>query len=236
MYEKVVNYFERNLCIENIYFRQHYKRWIIGIIGTVALEFLVNFLLGLIFDDLWIWLIITSIIDIIIVGLGLILFYILPIYKLYKERTKGKFNRDVIGVFMKEERIGAYREIEIDEMDRFLRKKCKIKDIESINIILDKIDEEIRDKYEKRSFIKKYFIPIILPVLVCILPIYFTNNNEKNFYVMISKIVMLIITSLVIGNLIFKMKEINIIVPVNKRENLLRLKRVLVDIKIKWNK
>ncbi len=44
MYEEIVNYFETNLCIENIYFRKHYKSWIFGIIGTVILEFIINYI------------------------------------------------------------------------------------------------------------------------------------------------------------------------------------------------
>lgn len=37
MYEKIVNFFESNLCIENIYFRKKYKLWIFSIIAIVLL-------------------------------------------------------------------------------------------------------------------------------------------------------------------------------------------------------
>ena len=42
MYEKIVNYFESNLCVENIYFRKKCILWIFGIIVTLFLELTIN--------------------------------------------------------------------------------------------------------------------------------------------------------------------------------------------------
>ena len=53
MYEKIVNYFEENFCIENIYFRKYYKMWIFGIIGTLILEFIINYILSILIENLW---------------------------------------------------------------------------------------------------------------------------------------------------------------------------------------
>ena len=40
MYEKIVNYFESNLCVENIYFRRKYILWMVGILATgVKIDF-----------------------------------------------------------------------------------------------------------------------------------------------------------------------------------------------------
>lgn len=48
MYEKVVNYFEKNLCIENLYFRKKYKLWIIGIISILILELIINYIVSIV--------------------------------------------------------------------------------------------------------------------------------------------------------------------------------------------
>lgn len=120
--------------------------------------------------------------------------YVLPLNKIYKEKIKGKTKLDIIGLLMREERLSAYREIEIETMDDFLRKKCKIRNIGSIDTVIDMINEEIKDKYSNKNFIEKYFNNTILPILILILTMYFTNTKE---------------------------------------ENLLELKRILMDIKIK---
>ena len=78
---------------------------------------------------------------------------------------------------MREERLSAYREIEIEEMEAFLKKKCKINNIESIKKIINMINEEIKDKYTKKNFIEKYFNNTILPILILILTIYFTKHK-----------------------------------------------------------
>ena len=154
MYEKVVNHFEKNLCIENLYFRRKYKLWIIGIIIIIVLELIINYIVSIIVQDLWIRVGIILIIDFFITGLFLILAYVIPVKKIYKEKIRSKTSIDIIGLLMKEEDLSAYREIEIQEMDNFIRKECKIKNIESINIIVGIINEEIKEKYEKKSFIE----------------------------------------------------------------------------------
>lgn len=235
MYEKVVNYFEKNLCIENLYFRKKYKLWIIGIISILAIELIINYIVARIIQDLWIRMAITLVIDFIITGVFLLLAYVIPINKIYKEKIRGKTTIDIIGVLMNEENLSAYREMEIQEMQNFLKKECKIKNIESINKIIEIINEEIKEKYERKGFIEKYFNTTILPVLILILTVYFTNNNEQQFINILSTTLISIIAIILAGSFVIRIKNINI-TPVNKRENLLELKRVLMDIQIKWSK
>ena len=235
MYEKVVNYFEKNLCIENLYFRKKYKLWIIGIISILAIELIINYIVARIIQDLWIRMAITLVIDFIITGMFLLLAYVIPINKIYKEKIRGKTTIDIIGVLINEENLSAYREMEIQEMQNFLKKECKIKNIESINKIIEIINEEIKEKYERKGFIEKYFNTTILPVLILILTVYFTNNNEQHFINILSTTLISIIAIILAGSLVIRIKNINI-TPVNKRENLLELKRVLMDIQIKWSK
>lgn len=232
MYEKIVNYFESNLCVENIYFRRKYILWMVGILATLLIELIINYIVSNFISNIWIRTIVILSIDFLITLVFLILAYALPINKIYKEKIKGKMKLDLVGLLMKEERLSAYREIEIEEMEVFLKKKCKINNIESIKTIIDMINEEIKDKYTKKNFIEKYFNNTILPILILILTIYFTNTNEQSLANILTTTIISIVSIVFTGNFITKLKNINI-TPVRKKENLLELKRVLMDIKIK---
>ena len=231
MYEKIVNYFESNLCVENIYFRRKYILWMVGILATLLIELIINYIVSNFISNIWIRTIVILSIDFLITLVFLILAYALPINKIYKEKIKGKMKIDLVGLLMKEERLSAHREIEIEEMEVFLKKKCKINNIESIKTIIDMISEEIKDKYTKKNFIEKYFNNTILPILILILTIYFTNTNEQSLANILTTTIISIVSIVFTGNFITKLKNINI-TPVRKKENLLELKRVLMDIKI----
>ena len=231
MYEKIVNYFERNLCVENIYFRRKYILWMVGILATLLIELIINYIVSNFISNIWIRTIVILSIDFLITLVFLILAYALPMNKIYKEKIKGKRKLDLVGLLMKEERLSTYREIEIEEMEVFLKKKCKINNIESIKTIIDMISEEIKDKYTKKNFIEKYFNNTILPILILILTIYFTNTNEQSLANILTTTIISIVSIVFTGNFITKLKNINI-TPVRKKENLLELKRVLMDIKI----
>nr|DAZ36072.1 MAG TPA: hypothetical protein [Caudoviricetes sp.] len=235
MYEKIVNHFEENLCMENIYFRKHYKKWIIGIIVTLVLEFVINYILSMLIENLWVRSGIAIIADFTITIIMLIFIYVLPLIKIYRKQVNIKTKFDLIGTLMKEECLSAYREVEIEEMEHFLKNECKIKKIESINMIVELLDQEIEDKYKKKNFIEKYFNNTILPIIIFILTIYFTNNNEQQLTEIIAKTITSVLSIMIVMYFIAKIKNINI-TPVDKKHNLLELKRLLIDIMIKWNK
>ena len=216
MYEKIVNYFESNLCVENIYFRRKYILWMVGILATLLIELIINYIVSNFISNIWIRTIVILSIDFLITLVFLILAYALPINKIYKEKIKGKMKIDLVGLLMKEERLSAYREIEIEEMEVFLKKKCKINNIESIKTIIDMISEEIKDKYTKKNFIEKYFNNTILPILILILTIYFTNTNEQSLANILTTTIISIVSIVFTGNFITKLKNINI-TPVRKR-------------------
>lgn len=232
MYEKIVSYFESNLCVENIYFRRNYILWIVGIITTFLLELIVNHIVTNLIGNVWTRIGLILFIDFLMTIVFLVLAYVLPLNKIYREKIKGKTKLDIIGLLMREERLSAYRATEIEEMEVFFKKKCKINNIESINTIIDMINEEIKDKYTKKNFVEKYFNNTILPILILVLTIYFTNTNEQNLANILTTTIISILSIIFTGNLITKLKNINI-TPVRKKENLLELKRVLMDIKIK---
>lgn len=232
MYEKIVSYFESNLCIENIYFRRNYILWIVGIIIALLVELVVNYILSNLIVNVWLRTIIILLLDFLITIICLTFVYVLPIYKIYKEKVKGKTKLDLVGILMREERLSVYRDIEIKEMNIFLKSKCKIKNKDSINVIINMINEEIENKYTEKNFIDKYFNNTILPILILILTIYFTNTNEQNLANILTTTIISIGSIAFTGNIITKLKNINI-TPVRKKENLLELKRVLMDIRIK---
>ena len=207
MYEKIVNYFESNLCVENIYFRRKYILWMVGILATLLIELIINYIVSNFISNIWIRTIVILSIDFLITLVFLILAYALPINKIYKEKIKGKMKLDLVGLLMKEERLSAYREIEIEEMEVFLKKKCKINNIESIKTIIDMISEEIKDKYTKKNFIEKYFNNTILPILILILTIYFTNTNEQSLANILTTTIISIVSIVFTGNFITKLKN-----------------------------
>lgn len=231
MYEDIVKFFESNLCIENIYFRKNYKLWIFSIIAIVLLELMCNFILTKIFNNVLISIILILFSDLLITSIILFFAYVLPINKIYKYKLNENTKLDLVGLLMKEERLSLYREKEIKEMHFFLKKKCKMNNIESINTVIDMINEEIKEKYVKKNFVEKYFSNTILPIIILILTIYFTNTNEQNLANILMLTIISIIPIILTGNFLNKFKNINI-TPVNKKENLLELKRVLMDIKI----
>lgn len=200
------------------------------IIVTFLVEFIINYVISSFIDDMWTKIVIISLIDFLITFIFFIFAYILPVNKMYKAKIKEKTELDWVGILMNEERLSAYREIEIKEMEEFLKNKCKINNIESINIIIDMINEEIEYRYNKTNFMDKYLNSIILPVLIRVLTIYFTNINEKNFANILVMTIISLISIIVVGSSIIN------IIPINKKENLLELKRVFMDIKIEWSK
>lgn len=202
------------------------------IIVTFLVEFIINYVISSFIDDMWTKIVIISLIDFLITFIFFVFDYILPVNKMYKAKIKEKTELDWVGILMNEERLSAYREIEIKEMEEFLKNKCKINNIESINIIIDMINEEIEYRYNKTNFMDKYLNSIILPVLIMVLTIYFTNINEKKFANILVMTIISLISIIVVGSSII---NINII-PINKKENLLELKRVFMDIKIEWSK
>lgn len=235
MYEKIVGYFERNLCIENINFRKKQKVWIIGLPILLLVELSFNYIIVNLVENIWIRVITIIGISCVITFLYLVFSYALPVIKMYKEKVKADTILDIPGLLMKEERLSAYMQIEIEEMDNFLRKECKIKNPDSINLIIKIIDDELENKYAKRSFSDYTFNSTILPLLILILTVYFTNNNEQQLANIVIITFISAIALGIAGKWVFSMKNFNI-ANIRKRENLQELKRVLADIQIEWSK
>lgn len=234
MYEKIVGYFESNWCIDNIYFMKNYKLWLIGGTITISLELVLNSVFYTM-EDVFLKLIVIFLFDSICTVIFFAFIYAKPICKIYKQKLKRKVKLDWIKILMNEDELGWYRESEISEMNKYLKEVCKIHKPETIELIISMIDEEIKNKYTVKSFFENYFPNIILPILILILTIYFTNNAEKNFttiFILTFGNVLLFAITL---KIIAMLQHINL-TPVRKKDNLLELKRVLQDILIEWKK
>ena len=235
MYEKIINYFETSLCIENIYFRKNYKKWIIGLISTLVFDLVSNYVLSILISNIWERSIIILLFDFIFTILFLVFIYAIPLKKIYKEQVNTKTKIDRIGLLMREEYLSAYREIEINQMEKFLKNKCNIKKVECINGIIEMLNEEIKEHYKGKNFIEKYFNNTILPIIILILTVYFTNNNMQQLTEIVAKTIVSIASILFVIYFIQRIRNINI-TPVKKKDNLIELKRILNDIKIKWSR
>ena len=84
MYEKIINYFETNLCMENIYFRKNYKKWIIGLISTLVFELVSNYVLLILISNIWERSIIILLFDFIFTILFLVFIYVILLKKYTK--------------------------------------------------------------------------------------------------------------------------------------------------------
>ena len=232
MYEKIVNYFEEKMCIDNVYFREKHVLWIVGVMVTLIVEILINFIIMAFNIDLWCKTLIFFIIDIFITAISLLIIYVIPIMKIYKKKIKCKTYFDIIGLLMKQEPLSAYQEMQIDDFERFIKNDCKIKNVETIDILIETLDQEIQNKYSKNIF--ENFNNSIFQILILILTVYFTNNNVQQLSKIIIITVLSFLTISISGSFILKLKNINF-TPVNKKQNLIDLKKVLIDIKIKWS-
>lgn len=233
MYEEIVNYFEKNLCIENIYFRKKAKLWIPGIIVALLIEITINYIIFKLANNIKIKIISCLFLDFLITIVTVYLIYFLPISKMYKRKMKKELKLDLIGELMKKEKLSTYRKFEIKKMKEFMMKECKIKNKESIDIIIRIINDELKDKYANKKFID-IFNRTVWPVAAVILTILFDHIQEQNLINILIMIVIPIILIFIIGDCITKIKNNSIPISI-KRENLLELKRVLMDIEIEWN-
>ena len=100
MYEKIVNYFESNLCIANVYFREKNVLWMSVVIVTFLVEFIINYVISSFIDNMCTKIVIILLIDFLIAFIFFILAYILPVNKIYKAKIKEKTELDWVGILI----------------------------------------------------------------------------------------------------------------------------------------
>lgn len=86
MYERIVGYFESKICIENIYFRNNCRLWIIGILVMIFGELLVNNIVKNLMSDKYVRIGIILLMDFCITMVVFLFIYFLPIKKYITKR------------------------------------------------------------------------------------------------------------------------------------------------------
>lgn len=151
MYEEIVNYFETNLCVENIYFRKHYKSWISGIVIVTMLEIIINYIISQIISNIWTRIFTILIIDFFITLIVLpqfenmsliienILTEVLPFFypEIFKDFVKDTW-------MDKEEYI-------LPEIKNIIKEKENIE--KEYKTKLDEINQRIKDKQEETKYL-----------------------------------------------------------------------------------
>lgn len=228
MYNKVLNYFERTYCVENIYFRKNWKLWIFGWIIVfslcIAIENLIE-LFGFSYSFLR-----TIIIDFVLMIPFLIL-NIANIYKTLKEiyEIKEKGRIDFLSLLTRETVDSYIFNKQLDGMKQYL-KELNVLNRQSIEDIVSIAQKEVKEKYPKKDWLEQFFSKIT-PIIIFILTIFFTNNNIKDFNNIVSITIAGIVSAFVIYYFFSGFRNINI-TPVSKRNNLLDFIEIMENLKI----
>lgn len=220
MYNRMLNFFENECCIENIFMKKFWYIWdmMVIIIFAVCIIF---YKLGL-----------NTIITIIVVGAIFVLFFAFyfEIYKreLQKELQGEKVRVNWLVLFNNQKFLPAYFEYQEKKlMVYFKSNNITDKDKEKFLIY---VNEDLESKYPP-SKIKEKFLSVIVPVIVSVISVYITNLGVKD----ISNIIVLTIIATfcagVIIASIYVLSHIGCMLTAPRR-NLLDLKDILRNINI----
>lgn len=220
MYNRMLNFFENECCIENIFMKKFWYIWdmMVIIIFAVCIIF---YKLGL-----------NTIITIIVVGAIFVLFFAFyfEIYKreLQKELQGEKVRVNWLVLFNNQKFLPAYFEYQEKKlMVYFKSNNITDKDKEKFLIY---VNEDLESKYPP-SKIKEKFLSVIVPVIVSVISVYITNAEVKD----ISNIIVLtIIATFCAGVIIASIYVLSHIgcMLTDPRRNLLDLKDILRNINI----
>ena len=220
MYNRMLNFFENECCIENIFMKKFWYIWdmMVIIIFAVCIIF---YKLGL-----------NTIITIIVVGAIFVLFFAFyfEIYKreLQKELQGEKARVNWLVLFNNQKFLPAYFEYQEKKlMVYFKSNNITDKDKEKFLIY---VNEDLESKYPP-SKIKEKFLSVIVPVIVSVISVCITNLEVKD----ISNIIVLtIIATFCAGIIIASIYVLSHIgcMLTDLRRNLLDLKDILRNINI----
>ena len=222
MYNKLLNYFENECCVANIYFKKYYYKWYLAVV--VALS--VTIIIMNVFDgNLETIISIISLLPIIIIFLKHYTKIISE--KMLDELDYKKLKLDWKSIFIKEKFNPLYFEFQCKKIKKYC-KKNKIKKEELLNI-QKYVDEDLKDKYPKKQ-ISKVFFNIIIPSVISIVTVYLTNNEIKDINVIVLNVFCYILFGWFMCYFIYSVRNVKYLF-INPRRNLLELKDVLRNIK-----
>lgn len=223
MYKDLLDYFENECCISNIFMKKYWKIWYVAL-----LVLLVLYVIFMKLNLLWISILLLAV------------FLICNIYlliRLSNLKIKEELKYDGVTInwvsFFSQERFkSAYYEFQMSKLSRYLKDK-NIKN-EEIEKFVKYVDEDLINKYPKDK-LKENFMSVIVPATISVIAVYLTNNEIKDLKIIGTTVILSIIYAFIIS---FSIRGLNSLkyAIVNPRRNLLDLKDVLRNIKVEYRK
>lgn len=220
MYQRMLNYFENECCIENIFMKKYWYIWYIILISTIVI--------CIIFSMLKINILISLAI-VLAIWIAFSIFY----FKKYIRELQNEFQGEKVkinwlAIFTRQRFLPAYFEFQEKKLsDYFRTHNITNEDREKF---LMYVNEDLENKYPQ-SRIKESFINVIVPTTVAVVSIYLTNSETKDLSIIINTIIYAIIYAGMLMISIYGVSQIGRML-VNPRKNLLDLKEVLRNIQI----
>lgn len=220
MYQRMLNYFENECCIENIFMKKYWYIWYIILISTIVI--------CVIFSMLKINILISLAI-VFAIWIAFSIFYFKKyIRELQNELQGEKVKINWLAIFTRQRFLPAYFEFQEKKLsDYFRTHNITNEDKEKF---LMYINEDLENKYPQ-SRIKENFLNVIVPMTVAVVSIYLTNSEAKDLGIIINTIIYAIIYAGMVTISIYGVSRIGRML-VNSRRNLLDLKEVLRNIQI----
>lgn len=220
MYQRMLNYFENECCIENVFMKKFWYIWDIVIIAT--------FVICISFSILR-WNIVISLVIVSIILICFSIFY----FKKYKQELKKELECEKIeinwmAILNKQRFLPAYFEYQEKKLKEYFKSNSITNNDKEK--FLEYVNEDLENKYPK-SKIKENFLSVIVPSTIAVVSIYLTNSETKDLNIIINTIITAIIYTGIITISIYGASCIGKMM-VNPRRNLLDLKDVLRSITI----
>ena len=172
MYNELLNYFENECCISNIFMRKYWMLWYIAIAIIIAIVFFTRNISNILVR----YLIILS------VGILIVLSVFKKFFKVFKEELK-KENKieelefPFLELLQEYRYIPAYYEFQLKKVKEY----CLENDItnEEIQRFIQYIDEDIDKKFPKDRK-NELFLSVVIPSIISSVTVYISNNKIKN--------------------------------------------------------
>lgn len=220
MYQRMLNYFENDCCIENIFMKKFWYIWDIVLIVT--------FTIWIIFSILNINIIILIVVVSTIWTIFSIFYFRIYKQELQKELQYEKLKINWLAIFNKQRFLPAYFEFQEKKLGEYFKIHNFTNDDKEKFLMY--VNEDLENKYPPNK-IKENFLNVIVPTTIAVVSIYLTNAGTNDLNIIISTIISAIIYAGMVTVSIYGLSRIGKMV-VNQRRNLLDLKDVLRSITI----
>lgn len=223
MYNKLLNYFENECCVANIYFIKYYYKWYI----TIGVALGITIIITNIFKGN------LGVVISILVLLPIMITFLMHYTKFINGKMLDEFDREKVefnwkSILTKEKFNSLYFEFQCKKIQKYC-KKNNIKK-EEILAIQKYVDEDLNDKYPKTKIFQG-FLNVVVPSVISIVTVYLTNNGIKDINIIVSNVLGYILMGWFLCCFIDFVRNVRYLF-VNPRRNLLELKDVLRNIGI----